>query len=156
VWITLLGTFGIGSLIGTGISLWFTAKQQHRNWVNDNRKAEYREMLDVLYNTVSVVTANRPNLSSVNHVPINEAVMKLARAFEDRMFIGDSLRKSGAYDDWLKIKKVILYDPELQSETPKEFWYSTYNLHELEDNLRKKILDVAHEDIVAFKLFTGN
>jgi hypothetical protein len=27
VWTTFLGTLGIGSLIGTGISLWFTARR---------------------------------------------------------------------------------------------------------------------------------
>ena len=79
--------------------------------------------------------------------------VKLARAFEDRMFIGDSLRKSEAYEDWLNIKKVVLYDPELESLTPQEFRYSTRNLLEREDDLRKKILKVAHKDIVAFKLF---
>jgi hypothetical protein len=153
LWVTILGTLGIGSFIGSAVSLWFTARQQHRNWVNDSRKAEYRELLDVLYETVTAISANRPNLSSVNSEPVNEAVMKLARAFEDRMFIREALRKSGAYEDWLNIKKVIQYEPELQNLTPQEFRYSTSNLHQREDNLRKKILDVAHRDIMAFKLF---
>jgi hypothetical protein len=153
VWVTIIGTLGLGSFIGTAVSLWFTARQQHKNWVNDNKKAEYRELLDILYEAVTIISDNRPNLTSVNHEPVNKASMKLSRAFEDRMFIAESLRKSGAVQDWLNMKKVIFYEPELQSETPKEFWYSTYNLHEREDSLRKKILKLAHKDLVTFKIF---
>jgi hypothetical protein len=153
IWITIVGTLGIGSFIGTVISLWFTASQQHKNWVNDQKKAEYKELLDALYMAVTVISENRPNLSSVNVGPIGEASKNVSRIFEDRLFVGDLLKQSGATQDWYNMKKVIFYEPSLQSETPKEFWYSTYNLHEREDNLRKKILEIARKDIVAFRLF---
>lgn len=156
LWVTIVGTLGLGSFIGTVVSLWFTARQQHKNWVNDSKKAEYRELLDALYEAVTIVSENRPSLSSVNSVPVNQAVMKLARVFEDRIFIADKLRKSGAVQDWLNMKSVIFYDAELESETPKEFKYSTRNLQEREDNLRKKILDEAHKDIVTFTMFSRN
>jgi len=51
------------------------------------------------------------------------------------------------------MKKVICDEPELRSETPKEFWYSENNLHEREDKLRKKILSAAGKDIAEFKLW---
>ena len=150
-WITILSALGLGSFIGTVLSLWFTARQQHKHWVNDNKKSEYRELLDGLYDAVTVVSDNRPNLSTVNPGPINDAVKKLSRMFEDRIFIADSLRNSNAKQDWYDMKKVIYYDPSLQSETPKEFWYSAYNLHEREDKLRVKILERAKNEIVYFK-----
>jgi len=147
-WIGALGGLGIGSLIATLLSLW----QHHRGWVNDSKKAEYRELLDALYETVKAVSENRPNLSTMNSGPINDAVQKLARIFEDRIFITDSLRKSSAYQDWQDMKKLIYYDPELQSLTPTELRYSTNNLFQREDKLRKKILGLAKKD---FKWFGG-
>jgi hypothetical protein len=148
-----IGPLGVGSLVGTGLSLWFTARQHHKNWVNDNKKSEYRELLDTLYETVTVVSDNRPNLASINLEPINSAVKKLARIFEDRIFTADSLRKAGAFQDWPALKRVIYFQPDLESEIPREFWYSTHNLWEREDELRKKILNLATNDIVRFKFF---
>ena len=94
-----IGPLGLGSLIGTVLSLWLTARQHHKNWVNDNKKSEYRELLAVLYETVTIVSENRPGLDHVNIDPINKAVKNLARAFEDRIFTADSLRDTGVVQD---------------------------------------------------------
>ena len=121
--------------------------------MNDNKKSEYRELLATLYETVAVVSDNRPNLSTLNSGPINDAVKRMARAFEDRIFIAEPLRGVNAIQDWNDMKKVIYYEPELQNETPREFRYSVNNVWEREDKLRKKILEMARIDIVRFNLF---
>jgi hypothetical protein len=84
---------------------------------------------------------------------IGEAMMKLARIFEDRIFIADGLKESGAREDWFLLKKLVYYDPEPAEVTPREFWYSRNKLHDREDHLREKILDLARKDIVKFKFF---
>jgi hypothetical protein len=140
----------VGVLIGLVVGHILTGFREHTRWVNDQKRFEYRELLDQLYETVTIVTENRPNLSTTSLEPINYAVMKLARLFEDRLFIGAQLRRSGATDDWYAMKRVIYYDPQLQSVTPKEFWYTSHNLHEREDKLRQKIIKLAGEDIVAW------
>lgn len=140
----------VGALIGLVVGHILTGFREHTRWVNDQKRFEYRELLDQLYETVTIVTENRPNLSRMSLEPINYAVTKLARLFEDRLFIGARLRRSGATEDWYAMKNVIYYDPKLQSETPKEFWYTRQNLHEREDKLRQKIIKLAEEDIVAW------
>jgi hypothetical protein len=140
----------VGVLIGLVVGHILTGFREHTRWVNDQKRFEYRELLDRLYETVTIVTENRPNLSRMSLEPINYAVKKLARLFEDRLFIGAQSRRSGATDDWNAMKRVIYYDPELQSETPREYCYTSHNMHEREDKLRQKIIKLAERDIVAW------
>lgn len=116
---------------------------------NQQRRAEYEELIDTLYETVSIVTRVRPNLASINSRPANDAVEemaaleKLSRFFEDRITITDELRESGALQDWYDMKRFIFYDPELQNDTPTEFRYTVQKLWHREDALRKKLRRLA-------------
>ena len=141
----------VGTLAGVGLGHILGAQREHARWVNDQKRLEYKELLDQLYETIAVVTKNRPNLSQVTSGPIDDVVQKLSRLFEDRLFVARRLTESGAKEDWIAMKKVIYYYRELQSQTPKEFWYTHNNLHEREDKLRTKILELADRDIVTFK-----
>jgi len=152
-WVSIVGALGIGSFAGTLVSLWFNARQQHNNWVNDNKKAEYRELLDVLFHSISVVDANRPNLRASGSPPINEAMIRLSRVFADRIFISNALKESKADEDFIQLKAVVYYDPELQNLTPIELRFTLNNLHDREDKLRSKILELAKNDIVKFHFF---
>lgn len=152
-WVSIVGALGIGSFAGTLVSLWVNARQQHNNWVNDNKKAEYRELLDVLFQSISVVDANRPNLKDFNSPPVNEAMLALSRVFADRIFIADRLKESKADEDFKYIKAVVYYDPELQKFTPTELRFTLNNLHDREDKLRSKILELAKNDIVKFHFY---
>ncbi len=141
----------VGTVVGIILGQILSAAREHRNWVNDHKLSEYRELLDLLYQTVTVVSENRPNLSQFNSDPVNVSVTKLSRAFADRIFVADALRQVNANEDWIEMKKVIYYDPELQAVTPKELWYTLGNLHSREDRLRNKILEQAKRDIVKFR-----
>lgn len=152
-WVSIVGALGIGSFVGTLVSLWFTARQQHKNWVKDNKKAEYRELLDVLFQSISVVDANRPNLKDFNRPPVNEAMLGLSRMFADRIFISNALKESKADEDFEHLRAVVFYDPELQNHTPTELRFTLNNLHDREDKLRGKILELAKNDIVKFHFF---
>lgn len=128
----------VSALIGIIVGQFLTAYHGHAKWAKDYERTEYRELLDLLYQTVSVVHSNRPTLSSFNVEPVNVAVMQLSRVFADRIFIADALAEVGAVEDWHKMKQVIYYDPELQGVTPIELRYTLNNLHDHEDKLRKK------------------
>src|SRR6266481_2486301 len=141
----------VGALIGIIVGQFLSAYQGHATWVKDNERAEYRELWDLLYQTVRVVHDNRPNLSSFNVPPVNVAVAQLSRAFADRIFIADALAEVGAVEDWYYLKQVIYYEPTLQAETPTELRYSLTNLHDREDKLRNKILEQAKKNVVKFK-----
>ena len=139
-----------GAVVGIIVGQLFSAAREHRNWVNDQKRLEYRELIDQLFQTVTVVSKNRPNLSDFNLEPINDAVLRLSRIFADRLFVAGALEGVNANEDWVALKSIIYYEPALQNETPAEMRYSLNNLHTRENNLRKKILEVATKDIVKF------
>lgn len=141
----------IGTLVGIIVGQFLNSAREHAKWVRDYKRAEYRELLDLLYQTVTVVHDNRPNLSTFNSPPVNVVVVQLSRAFADRIFIADELAEIGAVEDWHKMKQVIYYEPELQDVTPIELRYTLTNLHDREDKLRNKILQQARKNVVRFK-----
>jgi hypothetical protein len=141
----------LGTLVGVIVGQFLSSSREHAKWVKDYKRAEYRELLDLLYQTISVVHDNRPNLKDFNTPPVNIAVAQLSRAFADRIFIAYALAVVGALEDWYKMKQVIYYEPDLQDVTPTELRYTLNNLHDREDRLRKKILEQAKQDVVKFK-----
>jgi hypothetical protein len=149
-WVTIAGALGIGSFAGSAATVWFSARQQHKNWVNDQKRAEYRELLDTLYDSVTTITNLRPSVIPVSTPEFNQAVQKLARVFEDRIFIAGKLDESGARKDWRDMQVVIWYVPELQAQTAPGFLYTVTNLRTRENDLRKKIIALAQKDVVKF------
>lgn len=142
-----------GTLIGLFIGHFLTAAREHQKWLADQKKAEYRELIDLLYDTITVVLQQRPGLPRPTDPTILDAgVKKLARMFEDRIFIAKRLRESGAYDQWLDIKRMIHYEAELHDVTDKKLHYSAIGLQLNEDSLRMKLVELANEDMVRFKL----
>lgn len=149
-WLSIVSALGVGSLVGSLLAIWLNTRQQHRQWVNENKKAEYRELLDVLFQSVSVVSENRPNIKDFNRIPIGEAMLRLSRVFADRIFIADAVKESKADEDFKQLKSVVYYEPEEQSLKPIELRYTLNNLHDREDKLRNKIRELAKHDIVEF------
>lgn len=148
MWITIASI--LSALLGVSLGAVLSAFFHHQDWVNDQKKLEYRQLLDQLYETISVVTKFRPNLNPPNDPQsLNEAVQGLARIFEDRIFITRAIKSSGTLEEWLALKRVIYHDPGL-CQTPPEYCYSLSNLHQREDDLRRKIQELVEKDIVTF------
>jgi hypothetical protein len=147
--IALVGT--VSTLIGIVIGHLLSASRDHAKWVKDYKRGEYRELLDLLYQTVATVAENRPNLKDFNTQPVNVTVARLSRAFADRIFIADALVEIRAAEDWNTLIRVIYYDPELHELTPKELRYTLNNLQDRGNALSAKILDRAKEELVKFK-----
>ena len=146
--------FGVlGVVFGVILGQLLSAVREHAEWVNEQKRLEYRQLIDQLFDTMSVVIESRPNLRERNMPAINQAVKSLHRLLLDRIFIAEKLKGSGVIDDFLAIKKVIYYDPELQDVTPRELQFTHFNVMEREDKLREKILELATTDIVKFNLF---
>jgi hypothetical protein len=142
----------IGVVLGVLLGQLLSAVREHAEWVNEQKRLEYRQLVDQLFETMSVVIEGRPNLRDQNMPAINNAVKSLHRLLLDRLFIAEKLEQAGIVEDFLTLKNVIYYDPDLQSVTPRELQYTTFNVMERENRLREKILKVAHADIVRFNL----
>jgi hypothetical protein len=143
----------VATAVGLLLGHFLTAAREHQKWLADQKKAEYRELIDALYDTITIVTEQRPGL----HHPLDPtilgvAVKRLARLFEDRIFIAKPLRESGARSQWLAMKAMIHYDAELHDVTATDLHYSVVGLWLREDALRMKLVEIANRDMVKFKL----
>src|SRR6266481_1420856 len=47
-WATIASSFSVGGLVGNLISSWLSSRSQKRNWEKDNKKQEWRELIDAL------------------------------------------------------------------------------------------------------------
>jgi hypothetical protein len=129
----------IGVMLGQGLS----AYREHSEWVKDQKRLEYRQLLDQLYETIIFISQNcfRPGCAAV----IDESEKKLARVFADRIFIADQLKESGVLDDWTELKKVMC-------KPVGEVAYAQ-DLNRRGTLLVRKIMELVRADIVKFKFF---
>jgi hypothetical protein len=105
-WSSLIGGLGIGSLIGGLIQQHFSAKQRHREWVKDNKKAEWRELIDKMDTCLSQTQSafKHPAATRLTD-PFNYmATLGIGSGvMNDRIFIADVLKSSGITAKWRDI-----------------------------------------------------
>lgn len=98
LWVSLLSSLGIASIVSTSISIFFTARQQRKNWISDNKKQEWRELIDTLHEALGLMQGAFPLRAD----PITGIVPEGAnyesgirmgyRVIENRVFIAASLK----------------------------------------------------------------
>ena len=141
----------IVGLVGVLLGQMLSRANEHYRWRLDQKKAEYRELVDLLYDAITVVERQRPGLELPKDTQLlDNTIQRLARAFADRIFIAKRLRESGVNEQWLELKKMIYYDPESYDETLQNLHYSKTGLWLKETELRAKLIALANKDIVAF------
>ena len=106
-WLSIAASFGVGGFVGNLISFWLTSSLQRKNWVKDNKKQEWRELIDALREALSVMMAHRYEsyadgmitpAEDVRHR--EEAMRKGYVAIGDRIFIVKKVRDGGISDRW--------------------------------------------------------
>lgn len=139
----------IGACIGIILGQLMSAVREHSRWVQDQKRLEYRQLLDQLHESCeSILLSNAEGLL----IPAASAakdkgiilVLQLSRVFEDRIFIADRLKESGSIDMWNTLR-VTIYT------LSREQWRNAVS--QLQEGLREKILTLARTDIVKFKYF---
>lgn len=121
----------LGVLVGAAVSTYLTSRWQHRQWVMDNKKAEYRAVLDLLgtyrFQLVSyLATYNLPPGGITAYDPkdrfeernrFDETQVSLSNALGDRLFIRKQLARRnvrGRFEEFVRN-----LDAETSSATPK-------------------------------------
>src|SRR5260370_2567513 len=101
-WSSLIGALGIGSVIGGLVTQYFSAKQLHREWVKDNKKQEWRELIAALSQSLHRILQHTPDLRLDGIVAISgeretqlleaylEAYLEARSIIQDRLFISIS------------------------------------------------------------------
>jgi hypothetical protein len=142
-WSSLIGGLGIGSLLGGLVQQHFSAKQRHREWVKDNRKQEWRELIAVLSQSVHRILQNTPDLRFDGIIAIDgkqekelleayqEADLKARRIIEDRLFISSWVQSENVLERWQLIAA------EKDSARILEYW----------NHLHSALVDFAHKDL---------
>src|SRR5438067_2224291 len=94
----------IGPLIGVLVGAWLTARWQRKRWIQDNKKAEYREVLDTLQkyrwhllNHLAVVggplVAEDARTHEERRAAFADAEVSVSNCLADRLFIRESLAR---------------------------------------------------------------
>lgn len=137
-WSSLIGGLGIGSLIGGLVQQYFSAKQRHREWVKDNRKQEWRELIAILSQSVHVILQNTPDLrfaigtiSGEQEKQLLEADVEARRIIEDRLFISRRVQSENVLERW----QLIAAEKDLARIV--EYW----------NHLHAALVDFAHKDL---------
>jgi len=83
----------IGPLIGIALGHSLNRSSQHEQWLRDNRKQEYRDLLTSLTTAYLHLVHN---WSGGNEEPVNEA----SRVLHDRIFIAQEIRSARIMEEW--------------------------------------------------------
>jgi hypothetical protein len=112
----------IGPLVGVVIGAWLAARWQDRRWILDNKKAEYRGILDALQTYRWNVTRHRARCGATSISPdaagemgedqlaLAEALHSLWSALADRIFIREALVNSGVHQDLQSLHRSLVSD----------------------------------------------
>jgi hypothetical protein len=142
-WSSLIGGLGIGSVIGGLVQQYFSAKQRHREWVKDNKKQEWRELIAALSQSVHRILQKTPDLRFEGMVAISgeqekqlleaylEADLEARRIIEDRLFISSWVQRENVLERWQLIAA------EKDSTRIVEYW----------NHLHTALVEFAHKDL---------
>jgi hypothetical protein len=124
-------------LLGIFVGSYLTKSAQHKQWVLDNKKAEYRELLSTLLENGRIMMSNWaiPNetgitLRSGEQVRAGlQARSDIGKIIEDRLFISKRINKENVGKRWLELSQ--------ESDVLKFYLGVT----ELREDLKKMALD---------------
>jgi len=139
LWVSILGSLGVASLASTIISLLANARLQERNWVKDNQKQEWRELIGTLSFSVRRILRNLPALeypgleemSAEQKNQLLDADMEARRIIEDRIFIFGRVQSENLLERWQLIAA------ERDVSRMLEYW----------NHLHSALVNAAHKDL---------
>jgi hypothetical protein len=109
-WFSLLTAVGAG-LVGALIAQWLTGRREHQRWVLDNKKLEYRELIDTLSADLGTMISDfsedpgietpgsGPNVPHLGETG-RQALDSSNRVIDNRIFVADEIENSGLKAEW--------------------------------------------------------
>jgi len=118
-------------------------------WVLDNKRQEYRDLSDALFQATEEIIKERPNIAAGVSPALLEAVWKGQRSVRDRIFVAREIQRVGLDEDWDLICKLALWEPIEQKlvvkGTPRS--YSINQIVELRKDLHEKLHALIRRDL---------
>jgi hypothetical protein len=150
LWQTFLSIVGISSLISTALAHWLSSRSERIRWKNDNKKAEWRELIDQLDKSMKAMSCafRNPNVIRVDDASQapDDGIVSGDRALENRLFILETLRKNGIIQEW---KKLVDYVSEASNppEPSQRGGPTAMGFSERAVAFRDNLLRVARKDL---------
>ena len=137
------------SLVGVLLGAWIAWRYQHRQWILENKKQEYRELLNGLYEASEAIIAARPNISAGVTNALLSALWKGSRLFHDRIFVARAIREARLLEDWESIRRLALWEPpeeepEIKGRKTK---YTINQIVILRNDLDEKLRAIVQRDL---------
>jgi|SRR5580692_3142278 hypothetical protein len=110
---TVVGIWSVaGPLLGVFIGAYIANRNQRKQWIADNKRAEYREVLGVTSKVL--MTYLNAELSSPDlrawHMDHPEALVSIVEVFGSRIFTASVLRKLRLTDRFVEVFTVFAQD----------------------------------------------
>ena len=126
----------IGPLIGVLVGAYIANRNQRKQWLADNKKQEYRELLTSVTSASTALIENAQAAAGnantrTQQVAAKEEYFKAIRTLQDRIFIAEELAKINLFDRWGTAMKALV---------------ETKNVHKFEDSfeeMKKEIVKMA-------------
>jgi hypothetical protein len=95
-WLTIFGTLGFGSFLGTVVTLYVSWILRRKEWLRDGKKQEWRELISTLARNVHYILDNSPGhliaVSGEQQKGVLQANAEARSVIEDRIFIAHQMR----------------------------------------------------------------
>lgn len=111
---TLIGGLGLGSLLAGLVQQRAAAKTRHKEWVKDNKKLEWRELIDALESAMKRMRLRFPPEYGLREGPRSAEEdwpggMELGiRVVRNRIFIAEVIKRCGIVDKWDELVRYVL------------------------------------------------
>jgi hypothetical protein len=100
LWVAILGSFGIGSFVGGLVTQYISDRRRHQEWINDNKKTEWRELIDALHESIRVLASRY-----TDNPHDQEAFRRGEVVIGNRIFISKAVQESGLIEQWVELRK---------------------------------------------------
>lgn len=103
LWQTILSILGFSSLIGSIFAHWLSSRRERSKWINENKKAEWRELIDRLDESLTAMSYAFVTINVLSPDGSNNPLAGIGkgnRVIHDRIFIADAVKRYGIVGKW--------------------------------------------------------
>lgn len=102
LWLTIVSSLSVGSFVGGLITQLFSSRQRHQEWLKDNKRQEWRELISTLSQSFHYLRNNTGFgiISGEQERGALEADAEARRAIESRIFVVHQIQRENVLERW--------------------------------------------------------
>ena len=121
-----------GVVVGAGLTYLLGRSKEHEQWLRDNRKQEYRELLSSISDAYLNMVKTKPGIGweKEAHLRAEQLKSDAFRVLHDRIFIAQEIKDADIMNQWLYVINLERF-PNKYREAENEFLSLTSTLVEM-------------------------